>query len=99
LLVDLPKRRLDGVDESIGSTSELASRDLFGAQLDTALALENVYYSSATITIPGGARILWYVSDSEQSIRAASIALGTMRGTAKQLFRRFSRWASTAGVT
>lgn len=71
--------------------AELASRDLFGARLETALALENVYYSSSTITIAEGSRILWYVSDTEQSIRAASIALGTVRGSAKQLFRRFSR--------
>lgn len=71
--------------------ADLASRDLFGARLETALALENVYYSSSSIVLPEGARILWYVSDTEQSIRAASISLGTIRGTAKQLFRRFSR--------
>ena len=71
--------------------SDLASRDLFGARVDTALPLETVYYSSSTIIIPEGARILWYVSDSVQEVRAASIALGTARGSAKELFRRFSR--------
>lgn len=71
--------------------SELASQDLFGARFDTALALENVYYSSSQIAIGEGARMLWYVSDTVQAVRAASISLGTVRGTAKQLFRRFSR--------
>lgn len=71
--------------------SELASQDLFGARLETALALENVYYSSSTITIPEGSRVLWYVSDTVQAVRAASISLGTARGTAKELFRRFAR--------
>jgi hypothetical protein len=71
--------------------SDLASRDLFGARVDTALPLENVYCSSPAITIPEGARILWYVSDTVQEVRAASISLGTARGSAKELFRRFSR--------
>jgi len=71
--------------------AELAGRDLFGARFETALALENVYYSSSTIAIPEGSRILWYVSDTEQSIRAASIALGTTSASAKMLFRQFSR--------
>lgn len=51
--------------------TELAAADLFGARLETALALENVYYSSSSVAIPEGARILWYVSDTVQAIRAA----------------------------
>lgn len=71
--------------------SDLASRDLFGARLETALALENVYYSSSMIDIPAGVRVLWYVSDPVQAVRAASISLGTVRAPARLLFRQFSR--------
>jgi GNAT superfamily N-acetyltransferase/predicted nucleic acid-binding protein len=71
--------------------SELASRDLFGAKLETALALENVYYSASLMNIPEGGRILWYVSDPVKSIRACSLSLGTLRAPARALFRRFSR--------
>lgn len=69
----------------------LAERDLFGARVAPALALENVYYSASRVDITAGARILWYVSAPVSEIRACSICLGTVVGTAKDLFRRFWR--------
>jgi ribosomal protein S18 acetylase RimI-like enzyme/predicted nucleic acid-binding protein len=71
--------------------ARLAEGDLFGAKLETALALENVYYSSSSVAIPVGARILWYVSDTVKEIRACSISLGSVRAPARDLFRQFRR--------
>lgn len=71
--------------------ARLAEADLFGAMPETALALENVYYSSSNISIPVGARILWYVSDPIKSVRACSISLGSVRASARDLFRSYRR--------
>jgi predicted nucleic acid-binding protein len=75
--------------------SELASRDLFGADHGPALALENVYYSKSRVRLPPGARILWYVSrdgrDSVQEIRACSLCLETVRAPARRVYSQFSR--------
>ena len=71
--------------------SQLAEGDLFGAKPETALALENVYYSASHLSIAAGARILWYVSDPVMQIRACSISLGSVRAAARDLFRQFRR--------
>jgi predicted transcriptional regulator/predicted nucleic acid-binding protein/GNAT superfamily N-acetyltransferase len=75
--------------------ARLAEADLFGAKAELALALENVYYSASNVTIPAGARILWYVSGKKPrrvaEIRACSICQETVTGTASSLFRQFAR--------
>ena len=75
--------------------ARLADEDLFGAKHKLALALENVYYSASRISIPAGARILWYVSGKGtkkvSQIRACSICQATIIGTPSTLFRSFAR--------
>ena len=75
--------------------AELGDQDLFGSDMGLALALENVYYSRSPIRIPEGARILWYVSKSGQhhvhQIRACSLAVGTVRGAARAVYRAHRR--------
>ena len=76
---------------------DLANRDLFGADERIGLALENVYYSASPVSIPKGARILWYVSKDGgkgqvvREVRACSYSLGTVRDAARRVFRQFSR--------
>lgn len=86
---------------------ELARRELFGPPAELALALENVYYSGSPMILPEGARILWYVSkdgrDTLQQVRACSLCLGTERGEASKIFRRFTRlgvyrWSDVVGT-
>lgn len=88
--------------------TELANRDLFGADYSLALALENVYYSAAPIEIPAGSRILWYVSGKDHErvgqIRACSLSIETVRARARYVFRRFRRlgvyrWRDVLGLT
>lgn len=73
--------------------ARLAETQLFGAKPSLALALENVYYSASSITIPSGARILWYVSGKGRNkvgeVRATSICQETVSGTPDALFRQF----------
>lgn len=75
----------------------LASQDLFGAKEHLALSFRNVYYRSARgVRVPNPSRILWYVStergyQGSGSIRAVSLVEETVRGSAKELFKRFQR--------
>lgn len=74
--------------------TRLAEGRLFGAAPRLALGLENVYYSRSRIRIPSGARVLWYVSRDRATVmqvRAASVCVETVEGTAKDLFRKFQR--------
>ncbi|MCC7380859.1 MAG: GNAT family N-acetyltransferase [Deltaproteobacteria bacterium] len=71
--------------------AELAERELFGAEHTLALPLENAYYSASPIQIPAGSRILWYVSGAVGQVRACSLCAETVRGRARDLFRRFRR--------
>jgi hypothetical protein len=71
--------------------SNLAAQELFSVPIRPALALENVYFSGSTIQIPSGSRILWYVSDPVQQVRAASLCLGTDRDAATNLSRQYHR--------
>lgn len=75
----------------------LASGGLFGADVDLALNPESAYYRAArpaVVTCP--ARVLWYVSESEnypgsKAIRACSRVVELARDTPKRLFSRFRR--------
>ena len=75
--------------------STLASQELFPPAVGPALALENAYYSRSTIDIKRGSRILWYVSGKGPQrvgeLRGCSLAEGTVRGSAKDVFGRFRR--------
>jgi predicted nucleic acid-binding protein/GNAT superfamily N-acetyltransferase len=75
----------------------LASGGLFGADADLALNPESAYYRAAkpaVLTCP--ARVLWYVSESDnyhgsKSIRACSRLVELAVDTPKRLFSRFRR--------
>lgn len=75
----------------------LADQDLFGAKEHLAMSLRNVYYRSAKgMRVPAPSRILWYVSGQKGyagsgAIRAVSLVEESVRGPAKELFRRFQR--------
>lgn len=69
----------------------LTDGDLFGVPERPALALENVYYSASSITIPAGARILWYVSGKVKEVRASSVCLETTAAPATDLYGRYYR--------
>jgi len=76
--------------------STLAEQELFRTDVKVALALQNAYFSASNISIPNGARIVWYVSGSKHhgrgTIRAASICGGTDAGTASAVFTRHQRF-------
>jgi len=69
----------------------LAAQKLFRVPEGPALALENVYFSASNVTIPVGSRILWYVSDPVQEVRAVSACLGTDIDAATRLSARYHR--------
>lgn len=73
----------------------LAEQGLFEPKTEVALALENVFYSASRLALPSGSRILWYVSGKGPQrvgqVRASSLCLGTVTGSARELFRKFSR--------
>lgn len=75
--------------------TDLVDRELFPPDVSLALALENVYYSGSLVRIPTGARILWYVSgvapERVGQVRACSFCQETVRGPARDVFRRFRR--------
>ena len=77
---------------------DLASRNLFHADNELALRIENVYYRSGHIPVvsaPG--HILWYVSKGgercpgPQSLRACSNIYEVVKDIPKNLYRRFRR--------
>jgi hypothetical protein len=76
----------------------LAGQSLFaGPNEKLLLQNECVYYSRTPIQFPSPARILWYVSkgrgyNDTSSIRACSFLLESVRGPAKQIFKRFRRF-------
>jgi predicted nucleic acid-binding protein len=75
----------------------LASQDLFGAEAELALRVQNAYYRSATPRVlQAPARVLWYVTQSTQytgsmSIRAVSQVTNVETGLPKELYRRYKR--------
>lgn len=75
---------------------DLANQELWGADPARHFNIENVYYRSAKqFKMVPGARILWYVSTSNNSriseIRACSRLISSETDTAKSLFKKYQR--------
>ena len=73
-----------------------SSHDLFGGEPRLLMRWSNVYYRRVThqLTLTAPAKILWYVSGSQQHIVGSSHLDEVVIDNPKELFRRFSRYGT-----
>ena len=73
-----------------------SSRDLFGGEPKLLMRWSNVYYRRVThqLTLTTPARVLWYVSGSQNQIVGSSHLDEVVIDIPKVLFRRFSRYGT-----
>ena len=73
-----------------------SSRDLFGGEPRLLMRWSNVYYRRVThqLTLTTPARVLWYVSGSQNQIVGSSHLDEVVIDIPKVLFRRFSRYGT-----